>query len=529
MCISVQQLTYTHPDKEVLFQDISFTVAKGQKIALIGDNGSGKSTLMHLLNGDLKPSSGEIIRSSDPYYIPQHFGQYNRMTVSQALRIDSKLKALHAILNNDTSPQNFSLLNDDWAIEERSQAALSHWGMGHIALTTPLDDLSGGEKTKLFLAGIEVHEPGLILFDEPTNHLDYHYRAKLYDFISSSRKTMVIISHDRALLNLLPETYELKKEGITYYAGNYEFYKIQKEQEIVSLQARLEQQEKELRLARKTAREAAERKQKRDVRNNKGTADKGIPRIMINLLKNKAENSSAKLKETHEQKLDSLVENIGKIRKSLPDTKAMKTDFGESGLHAGKILVSAKDINFSYDANPLWKDSLNFQIKSGERILLRGSNGSGKTTLLKLITGQLLPQQGMLDLADFTYVYLDQEYSIINNGLTVYEQILQFSSGLHEHEIKTILNRFLFFYRSWDKECGLLSGGEKMKLALSCLMVSSNTPDVFILDEPTNNIDIRNVEILTSTVRDFGGTVLLVSHDTYFIHRMNIDYEIELQ
>lgn len=120
-----------------------------------------------------------------------------------------------------------------------------------------------------------------------------------------------------------------------------------------------------------------------------------------------------------------------------------------------------------------------------------------------------------------------QEYSIINNGLTVYEQIRQFSIGLQEHEIKTILNRFLFSYQSWDKECALLSGGEKMKLALSCLMVSSNTPDIFILDEPTNNIDIRNIEILTATVRDFGGTVLLVSHDIYFINQMDIDYEIE--
>ena len=133
-----------------------------------------------------------------------------------------------------------------------------------------------------------------------------------------------------------------------------------------------------------------------------------------------------------------------------------------------------------------------------------------------------------MELADFTHVYLDQEYSIINNGLTVYEQIRQFSTGLQEHEIKTILNRFLFSYQSWDKECALLSGGEKMKLAFSCLMVSSNTPDIFILDEPTNNIDIRNIEILTATVRDFGGTVLLVSHDIYFINQMDIDYEIEL-
>ncbi|GAB6122371.1 ribosomal protection-like ABC-F family protein [Dysgonomonas termitidis] len=529
MCISVQQLSYIHPDKEELFQDISFSITKGQKVALIGDNGSGKSTLMHILKGDLFPVSGKVIRTSHPYYIPQHFGQYNRVTVAQALRMDDKLRALHAILNGDASARNFSILDDDWDIEERSRIALSLWGLDYIDFSTSLDSLSGGEITKLFLAGIGIHEPGLILFDEPTNHLDYHYRDKLYDFISSSRKTMLIISHDRMLLNMLPEIYELRKDGIAYYAGNYEFYKMQKEQEMNSLQAKLEEQEKELRRARKIAQEVAERNQKRDARNKKDIQQKGIARIIVNTLRNKAENSTAKQKDAHEQKMGSLRENIGDIRKSLPDMKSMKTDFSTSALHAGKILITAKDVNFGYGADLLWKNPLNFQIKSGERVLLRGSNGSGKTTLLQLLTRQLPPQAGILTTADFSYVYLDQEYSIINNDHSVYEQIRQFSTGLQEHEIKTILNRFLFSYSSWDKKCGLLSGGEKMKLALSCLMVSANTPDVFILDEPTNNIDIRNVEILTSTIRDYKGTILLVSHDQYFIGQMNIDYEIELQ
>lgn len=526
MCISVQQITYIHPDKEMLFHDLSFSVSKGQKVALVGNNGVGKSTLLQIMNGNLSVSSGEIIRGSLPYYIPQHFGQYNGMTVAQALDIDSKLNALHAILGGDATDKNFAVLADDWSIEERALSALASWGLEHISLSSSLNELSGGEKTKVFLAGINIHQPEFILMDEPTNHLDYLSREKLYEFIASSRATIIVVSHDRTLLNRLTGIYELSKSSMSYYPGNYEFYKEQKGIELDSLQARLEEKEKEMRQARKIARETAERSQKRDVRNKKKEEKGGIPRIMVNMLRNKAEKSTSKLNDVHDQKMGAIAENIADIRSALPDKKAMKTDFNTSSLHTGKILVTAKDVNFGYGDTLLWKHAFDFQIKSGERILIKGGNGSGKTTLLKLITGELQPSEGEMSLSDFKYVFLDQEYSIINNSLTVFEQVRQFSNELQDHEIKTILNRFLFSYETWDKTCDKLSGGEKMKLALCCLMVGANTPDVFILDEPTNNIDISNIEILTSTIKEYKGTVLLVSHDNYFADQIGIDYEI---
>ncbi|WP_029902375.1 ribosomal protection-like ABC-F family protein [Prevotella sp. 10(H)] len=528
MSISVQEITYTHPDKEVLFRDISFYVSKGDKVAITGDNGSGKSTMMQLMAGNLVPSSGEIICSSQPYYVPQHFGQYNHMTVAEALRIDDKLQALYAILSNDAAEQNFAILGDDWTIEERSLAALSEWGLENISFSTQLDSLSGGEKTKVFLAGIEIHQPDIILMDEPTNHLDFRYREKLYHLIGQSRRLIVIISHDRALLNRMSAIYELSKSGMAFYPGNYEFYKEQKELELQALQARLEDKEKELRLARKTAREVAERKQKHEVRGKKNNMKKGVGKMAMDTLQDKAEKSNSKLKDIHADKMSSIAVNIAELQARIPDIEGMKTDFNTSVLHRGKILVTAENIQFSYGASLLWTEPLNFQIRSGDRIAIRGSNGSGKTTVLKLITGELEPAEGILTKADFSYVYLDQDYSIINDKLTVYEQVEQFSSGMQDYEIKTILNRFLFPYESWNKSCRLLSGGEKMKMALCCLMVSESTPDMFILDEPTNNIDIQNIEILTNTVNEYRGTVLLVSHDSYFAGQVGVSRVIDL-
>ena len=279
MSISIQQISYIHPDKEVLFSDLNFAISKGQKLGLVGNNGCGKSTLLQIIAGQLSPSSGVIVRPDDLYYIPQHFGQYDSLTIAQALQIERKQQALHAILAGDVSNENFTILNDDWNIEERSLAALSFWGLEHIRLDQTMNTLSGGEKTKVYLSGIQIHSPEIILMDEPTNHLDTGSRDKLYDFIRSSRATILIVSHDRTLLNLLPYTCELDRSKITLYGGNYDFYKEQKEIALAALQNQLSEKEKELRQAKKIAREALERKNKSSVRGEKAAIKKGIPRI----------------------------------------------------------------------------------------------------------------------------------------------------------------------------------------------------------------------------------------------------------
>lgn len=376
MSIVAQKITYIHPDNQVLFKGIDLTINKGQKVALVGNNGSGKSTFLRILAGTLQAQEGKIIHPTPPYYVPQHFGQYDNLTVAQALRIDGKLEA----------------------------------------------------------------------------------------------------------------------------------------------------KEKELRRVRKTAREVAERKQKHESRGEKQSVRKGIPRIMMGGLKENAEKSASKLKEVHEDKMENLANELKQMLSSLPDLQGMKLDFSASGLHEGKILVTAKEINFGYaEAGDLWPSPMSFQIKSGERWLIQGDNGSGKTTLLKLITGQLPPRSGSLIRADFSSIYIDQEYSIVRNGRTVYEQAQAFNERhFQEHEIKTLLNRFLFPHDTWEKSCGKLSGGEKMRLAFCCLMISNQIPDLFILDEPTNNLDIQSIEIITSMVRAYRGTILLISHDAYFIRELGI-------
>ena len=529
MSIIIKDLSYTHTDKEVLFSNLNLIINSGEKTALTGNNGCGKSTLMRILAGEASPGTGSVHCSGHLYYVPQHFGQYDDRTVAQVLGIDRKLTALHAILNGDTAEEHFARLDNDWNIEERTQAVLHAWHLNGISLLRPLEGLSGGEKTRLFLAGMELKEPDTLLLDEPTNHLDTAGRKRLYDFVHRTSATVLVISHDRTLLNLLPAICELSRNGLACYGGNYDFYKEQKEVHRNALQQQLEEKEKALRLARKTAREMEERKARQNTRGEKASIKKGIPRILLGGLKNHAENSSSKLSNVHAEKTDKIQQEITNLKGSLPQTNKLKTDFNASALHIGKILVTAQYINFHYpDSNTnLWTVPLSFQLRSGNRFCIKGDNGSGKTTLLKLITGELTPTGGTIERADFTYIYLDQEYSLIQNEYTVSEQAEAFNlRHLPEHETKTILNRYLFPQDVWNKPCSKLSGGEKMRLAFCCLMIADNTPDLFILDEPTNNLDIESIEIITATIRNYQGTVLAVSHDRDFLKETGIEQEI---
>lgn len=529
MSIIIKDLSYTHTDKEVLFSNLNLIINSGEKTALTGNNGCGKSTLMRILAGEASPGTSSVHCSGHLYYVPQHFGQYDDRTVAQVLGIDRKLTALHAILNGDTAEEHFARLDNDWNIEERTQAVLHAWHLNGISLLRPLEGLSGGEKTRLFLAGMELKEPDTLLLDEPTNHLDTAGRKRLYDFVHRTSATVLVISHDRTLLNLLPAICELSRNGLACYGGNYDFYKEQKEVHRNALQQQLEEKEKALRLARKTAREMEERKARQNTRGEKASIKKGIPRILLGGLKNHAENSSSKLSNVHAEKTDKIQQEITNLKGSLPQTNKLKTDFNASALHIGKILVTAQNINFHYpDSNTnLWTVPLSFQLRSGNRFCIKGDNGSGKTTLLKLITGELTPTGGTIERADFTYIYLDQEYSLIQNEYTVSEQAEAFNlRHLPEHETKTILNRYLFPQDVWNKPCSKLSGGEKMRLAFCCLMIADNTPDLFILDEPTNNLDIESIEIITATIRNYQGTVLAVSHDRDFLKETGIEQEI---
>jgi ATPase subunit of ABC transporter with duplicated ATPase domains len=525
---TLQHISYLHLNGDLLFDTLDLSLQMGEKVALVGDNGIGKSTLLKIIAGEVLPTSGQLKLSSKPYYVPQIFGQYNNLTIAEALQIDQKLKGLKAILAGDGAEDNFTLLADDWTIEERCAKAMVHWGLQGFDLDVKLSSLSGGEKTKVFLSGIAIHDPQLILFDEPSNHLDRVGRDLLYSLIEQEAVAMLVVSHDRMLLNLLGKTYELSNRGIEVYGGNYDFYVMQKSLTQDALLADLATRQKELRKAKSVARETIQRQQKLDAKGKNKQEKAGASRIMLNTLRNKAENSTARSTRVHTDKLAEIAGKIHQLNNTIADDSQIQFGFSDSVLHRGKVLFRAEAVNHRYGETKLWQNELNFQVESGDRIVLGGINGAGKTTLIKIILGELTPAFGRTFHAVINSVYIDQEYALIQDGLTVYEQACFFNSKLLEHEIKIRLDRFLFTKDQWDKSCAALSGGEKMRLILCCLTIQEEAPALMVLDEPTNNLDLRSLSVLTAAVKAYRGTVLLVSHDEQFLQEIDFTSTITL-
>lgn len=529
MLMNAQHIMYTLPSGKVLFRDVHFTINKGERIGFIGDNGTGKSTLLRIAAGSVPVQEGVLTAAVAPYYVPQHFGQYDHLSIADVLNISERWHALQAILQGSTEVAHFEALADDWTLEERCRQALDQWDLPHVNLETPFTQLSGGEKTKLFLAGITIHQPKLVLLDEPTNHLDASGRQLLYNWLQATDAGVLIVSHDRSLLSLCNPIWELTATGIHVYGGDYAFYEERKAEEEAAILQKLDHTERSLRDAGRKQREALERKQKEDAQGARKRKNGGMAKIMQNVNRNWAEGATTRLKDVHEEKVARLRTELDQLREQEPWHGEMQTNFQDARLHTGKILVKATALNHAYSGKTLWPAPWDFEIRSGDRVAIAGANGSGKSTLVQLMMGTLEPSTGEIYRASFNALLLDQEYSLIDRQKTVIEQIASFNEQkLQDHELKLRLNRFLFDPESWDRSCAVLSGGEMMRLSLCCMMVKNNAPDMIVLDEPTNNLDLRNIKILTRTMADYTGTLIVISHDRTFLEEIGIEREIGL-
>ena len=527
MHIVVCDLSYRYTNRQSLFEAIRFSVPPGGKAAIVGNNGTGKSTLLKLLAGELTPVSGSIACAARPCYVPQQ-PDLTGLSVAEALGAAEKIAALRAICAGSTDPAHYDTLGDDWEIEAKCRAALDGWGLYRVGPDTPADTLSGGERTKLLLAGASLRKPEILLLDEPTNHLDEEGRRQLCAFVRDTRATVVVVSHDTTLLNLLETTYELSPLGLKRYGGNYDFYREQKRVERQALEQRIDAAQSALKQARRRAQEIRERQEKRAAQGERKKDQ--APRILRKGLKDSGERTASRLRGQHAEIIGRDSEKIAGLRARQQRECLLRIDFDDAQLHDGKLLAEFRGVDFAYPGGrPLWPEPLDAAIRSGERIRLRGGNGAGKTTFVKLLTGELQPTAGEIRRSEFSYVCLDQEYSRLDTPATVLETAQAYNrSHLEDHELKMRLHRALFPAETWDKACDTLSGGERMRLNLCCLMIGNHVPDLFILDEPTNNLDLQSLGILTDTIRSYRGTLLLVTHDSRFAEEVGVTKTIAL-
>ena len=484
---------------------------------------------MRIIGKELTPGEGSILTNGNFSVLEQEQSGYSALTLTEVLGVDKKLAALQAITAGKGTESDFSLLGDDWDIEDRVLYIFRTAGLEIIPPERIFGQLSGGEATRLLLAKCILQNPDFIMLDEPTNHLDEINRRLFYDMVRNYKKGLLAVSHDRQLLRLMDTIIEITPAAARMYGGNYDFYVQQKAAECSAVEQQILTAVLELKKEQHTAAATAASRKKMNVRAEKHSAKDGIPKIMLDKRRGKGERTLAHIATVHEKKLNRIRNRVAELKEKLLVQNKLKIDLSTEPEYKGKILIKAKGINFGYNGALLWQQGVDFTLHTQERISLTGNNGTGKTTLVNLLTGKIQPVCGIVICNNIRIGSIDQKYELIDPDLNVLENIRHYApSDMQEHDLRIRLGRFLFYKEDVFKQARDLSGGEKCRLALACLLAVSNEPDLIILDEPTNNLDLAGIEQMQNALLQYSGALFVISHDQDFLESIGIDTVLNL-
>lgn len=507
--LQVNQLT-KYFGADLILSNIKLEVQSKDRIALVGRNGAGKSTLLKIISNQLSFDSGDLIKPKGVSigYLAQDTGlQTERSIWNEMLTVFSGLRELEAQMRTlEAKMGDPAFFEDEVAYarilkeyDEVQEAFKQQGGFQYEAdirsvlhglrfseydYETPIETLSGGQRTRLALAKLLLTKPDLLILDEPTNHLDIDTLSWLENYLQGYPGALLIVSHDRYFLDKVVNiVYEISRKQSAKFIGNYSKY----------LEQKAEQYEREMKMFEKQQGE--------------------IAKLQDFVAKNLARASTTKRAQSRRRQL----EKMDVMDRPKGDEKSASIMF-DIDRQSGNDVLKARDLAVSYDTNPVFRH-VDFSMSRGDSVALVGPNGIGKSTLLKTLVGKLKPLEGTFSFgANISISYYDQQQADLTSNKTVLAELWDEYPQKMEKEIRTVLGNFLFSGDDVLKPVSTLSGGEKARLALSKLMMERS--NVLILDEPTNHLDLDSKEILENALIDYPGTILFVSHDRYFINRL---------
>lgn len=493
---------------DVIFDNVSFDLKEGEVVGLLGRNGTGKSTLLKILKGLETPDSGNIqfFKKCSMGYLEQ-IPEYPNMTVQDVLylpfekvmSIEKDMRAIEGLLATPLNENDMNKLlekygrlqeafdkNNGYSISSKVEKIKNGLNITEDLSNSIFDKCSGGEKTRVLVAKMLLEEPEILLLDEPTNNLDIKTLEWLEDYIKQYKGSVLVVSHDRYFLDhVIGRVLELDTDGIEEYDGNYSKYIQDKEQRFLERYKAYE--------------------------NNQYITH----RMEMQVRRLKSMNSQ--ILRGVANKIENRLNKMEKIDKPIFEKKSMRmNEF--SGSRSGATLLEAVGIAKSFEQKELFSD-IDLTIEKGDRIGIIGENGSGKTTLLKILLGQEMPDDGIIEISSTAKIgYLTQDTSFEDEEKTILETFIQSFDSMNQGEARNKLASMLFTSDDVYKKIKVLSGGEKIRLKL-CILMNQNL-NLLVLDEPTNHLDLNSREVLEENLMNYSGTLLFVSHDRYFLEKM---------
>ncbi|MFE3324399.1 ABC-F family ATP-binding cassette domain-containing protein [Streptomyces sp. NPDC059176] len=513
MCSS---LSFSWPDGTQVFEDFQLAVGPG-RTGLVGLNGCGKSTLLRLISGDLSPTGGSVRTVGEVSRLPQNLVLDTALRVDEALGIAATRAALHAIEGGDVHEQHFTQVGDDWDVEERAIATLDQLGLGHIGLDRTVGEVSGGECVLLRLAALLLARPDVLLLDEPTNNLDLYARRRLYDAVEAWSGVMVVVSHDRDLLERVDQIADLRDGEVTWFGGTFSDYEhaLAVEQEAAQRMVRVA--EADVQRQKRELVDAQVKLAKRKRYGQKMYDNKREPKIVMGARKRQAQVSAGKHRIMHTEKLGEAKERLAEAADAVRDDDEIRIELPRTKVHPGQGVLRLSEVALAH--GPRMEGE--FDLCGPERIALVGRNGAGKTTLLRTIAGELVPQEGEVTV-HVPMRFLPQRLDTLDDGLSVVENAARFAPAATDNAVRARLARFLFKGARADRTAGSLSGGERFRAALAALLLAEPSPQLLMLDEPTNNLDMASVRGLTAALEAYEGALVVASHDVRFLETLGI-------
>jgi ATPase subunit of ABC transporter with duplicated ATPase domains len=527
--IVAERLSYALPDGRALFHELTLSFGR-ERTGLVGPNGSGKSTLVRLLAGELAPSSGVVHRAAAVAVLPQDFRPAPDAPLAVVLRIDERIRALRRMEAGESTLADLELVGDDWELPERAAAVLARFGLSHLSLDRPVGTVSGGEATRVALAGLALGRPNFLLLDEPTNHLDASSREALYAFVEGWTGGLLCVSHDRALLRRMDRIVELSSLGVRVYGGGYDAYRERRELDDAAAEREMQSARAALRRAEREAREIGERQARREARGRRERATANMPKILLNARKAKAQATGARVRAVIEREVEERRERLGAARSRAEERERPRFELASTGLPAGHTVLELVDVTVRFPgADRPVLDGVSLRIIGPERVAVTGPNGSGKSTLLRVATGRLAPDAGSVRRpSDGDVAFLDQDGVALDPALSVLENFHSFHPWMDATAARYALARFLFSHEAALQTVGTLSGGQRLRASLACVLGGEHPPSFLVLDEPTNHLDLDALDALESALREYDGALLVVSHDADFLEAIGVERRVAM-